>query len=288
MTKPSLDGIGSWLEGRLTKFIAGEGEGEDSPAQANVSAALSKPAYGPFSHYSSITSAAPSTAPSPQPSIINTHVLPEASQPPRRSGSAMAVRAAAQTPVDRASSAMDIRHRASPVAKSSASATAASFHHGTPSYMSPYSPYSPSLGTSLDTSSYGLSTTKAPEDAEGESTQTWWGANSESSSATPTAPTFVRVGEDTPTVPSSGFISLMDDAIDISTNHSAISSGRAGAHEDDDEEDLGFGNSSNRKKATKPEAESSPATADKPKEQSKAPPAKPGKPPGACDAAADF
>ncbi|WVR07153.1 hypothetical protein IAU60_004194 [Kwoniella sp. DSM 27419] len=49
--KPGFDKLGSWIEGRLTKFIAGE-EGDDAPA--------SKPtprnqAAGPFSHFSTIS-----------------------------------------------------------------------------------------------------------------------------------------------------------------------------------------------------------------------------------------
>ena len=103
MSKPSLDSIGGWLEGRLTKFIAGDGD--TSPVPAQESARGGEP--GVFTHYSTISSATTSASPSPQPSQINPHTLPGA--PPRRSGSAMAAHSSASSyvPVDRASSAME-------------------------------------------------------------------------------------------------------------------------------------------------------------------------------------
>ncbi len=57
--KPNLDSLGSWFEGRLTKFIAGEedqidGEGESKAVKPPSKAAAGE--IGPFSHYSAITS----------------------------------------------------------------------------------------------------------------------------------------------------------------------------------------------------------------------------------------
>jgi len=60
--KPGLDKIGSWIEGRLTKFIAGE---EDGNAPATVKKIPPPPGgkAGPFSHFSTISaSRQPSTA----------------------------------------------------------------------------------------------------------------------------------------------------------------------------------------------------------------------------------
>jgi COPII coat assembly protein SEC16 len=60
VAKPNLDSIGSWFEGRLTKFIAGEEGSEADPitgkAIAGDSTKQANSAVGPFSHYSTITS----------------------------------------------------------------------------------------------------------------------------------------------------------------------------------------------------------------------------------------
>jgi hypothetical protein len=59
VAKPNLDSIGSWFEGRLTKFIAGD-EGSEG-AEVAIGKSTSAPggkssdAVGPFSHYSAIT-----------------------------------------------------------------------------------------------------------------------------------------------------------------------------------------------------------------------------------------
>ncbi len=58
--KPNLDSIGSWFEGRLSKFIAGdEASNPDSVGDKTAAGDGTKPAntaVGPFSHYSTITS----------------------------------------------------------------------------------------------------------------------------------------------------------------------------------------------------------------------------------------
>lgn len=55
--KPGLDKLGSWIEGRLTKFIAGEEDGDvqAKPLPPRKDAAGS--AIGPFSHFSTISPA---------------------------------------------------------------------------------------------------------------------------------------------------------------------------------------------------------------------------------------
>ncbi|WVF71600.1 hypothetical protein IAT40_006408 [Kwoniella sp. CBS 6097] len=50
--KPGFDKLGSWIEGRLTKFIAGE-EGDNAPP--STSATTSGKAAGPFAHFSTIS-----------------------------------------------------------------------------------------------------------------------------------------------------------------------------------------------------------------------------------------
>lgn len=61
--KPNLENLGSWFEGRLTKFIAGDEEAEAKPAQpAATKDTAPAAAVGPFSHYSAISS--PNATPS--------------------------------------------------------------------------------------------------------------------------------------------------------------------------------------------------------------------------------
>ncbi|OCF36721.1 hypothetical protein I316_01317 [Kwoniella heveanensis BCC8398] len=50
--KPGFDKLGSWIEGRLTKFIAGE-EGDNAPPTS--SSATAGKAAGPFAHFSTIS-----------------------------------------------------------------------------------------------------------------------------------------------------------------------------------------------------------------------------------------
>lgn len=61
-TKPGLDKIGSWIEGRLTKFIAGEDDSSTSTSAPKAistvkGAAAVGGAVGPFSHFSTISPA---------------------------------------------------------------------------------------------------------------------------------------------------------------------------------------------------------------------------------------
>jgi hypothetical protein len=59
--KPGLDKLGSWIEGRLTKFIAGEEEGDGGSTTKHTPAAVAKGAasgpVGPFSHFTAISPA---------------------------------------------------------------------------------------------------------------------------------------------------------------------------------------------------------------------------------------
>lgn len=53
--KPTMDGVWSALEGRFTKFIAGEDDGGKVATGPKGAAAASNAIVGPFSHYSAIT-----------------------------------------------------------------------------------------------------------------------------------------------------------------------------------------------------------------------------------------
>lgn len=56
--KPGFDKLGSWIEGRLTKFIAGEEDANSAPAKpaaAPPAKGSSQAPVGPFSHFSTIS-----------------------------------------------------------------------------------------------------------------------------------------------------------------------------------------------------------------------------------------
>ena len=60
--KPGFDTLGSWIEGRLTKFIAGEEDGKPAPTKstaAPLAKGNSQAQVGPFSHFSTISPGAP-------------------------------------------------------------------------------------------------------------------------------------------------------------------------------------------------------------------------------------
>lgn len=255
MSKPSLDSIGGWLEGRLTKFIAGDGD--TSPIPTQESARGNEP--GVFTHYSTISSATTSASPSPQPSHINPHTLPSA--PPRRSGSAMAAHSSASpyVPIDRASSAMEYSRpdvpRPSPGPRiASANASTTTFAQA-PSFGQAVNGYGPVNGHVSNYSSDTISPKSSLDTTNEEGTQphaaTWWGSSytEDSSAPTPTATTFVRVDDPTVSSTSSGFISLMDDpSFSVSPSPPASRREPSTPYEDDDEEDLGFGNSKKHEK----------------------------------------
>jgi COPII coat assembly protein SEC16 len=249
MSKPSLDSIGGWLEGRLTKFIAGDGD--MSPAPTQESARGDEP--GVFTHYSTISSATTSASPSPQPSQINQYTLHSA--PPRRSGSAMAAHSSASpyVQIDRASSAMEYSRpdarRASPGPRiASANASTTTFAQS-PSFGQAVNGYGPVNGHisnySNDTISPKASLDTANEEESQPQAATWWGSYNEDSSApTPTAASFLRVDDPPVSSSSSGFISLMDDAsFSVSPSPPVSRREPSSTYEDEDEEDLGFGNS---------------------------------------------
>lgn len=271
MSKPSLDGIGGWLEGRLTKFIAGDG---DSP-QPNQSSLPQADQPGVFTHYSTISSTTTSASPSPQPTQINNNTFPGA--PPRRSGSAMASHSSpavnAYTPVDRASSAMEYSRPLQPTSQKIASA-----EPGTTTFAHPHSFGQAVNGYAMNGHvSNHSNETVSPNDEESSRGQeaTWWGSSSynDASGQTPTASTFLKVDEPVVSTSTSGFISLMDDhSFSVSPSPSAMSrQASSSTVEDEDEEDLGFGNS---KKPKKEKSEGDTKTNEAPKP---AAPERPGK-----------
>ncbi|KAG6866929.1 hypothetical protein C0991_003845 [Blastosporella zonata] len=251
LSKPSLDSIGGWLEGRFTKLVTGDADLDKMPEEV-----VSKPDEGgfsgPFSHYSTISSTTPSARSSPQPSVVNLNVLP-----PARSGSAMAhITPHVNASIDRASSAMDYsRPKPSPPAPriASANASTTSFAH-TPSFSQALNSQKSSNGYSP---SDDLVTPRPSLVAEGDEGTVqeaiWWGGTAYAegpATATPTMTSFMRVDEGAISASAStdGFISLMDNVSSYSPGLTASSrsSAQASPHPDEDEEDLGFGNASHK------------------------------------------
>jgi hypothetical protein len=253
VAKPTLNGIGSWLEGRLTKFIADEGTEEVSKPAA---AATSRPSHGPFANYSEISSATPSGTTSPQPSINNTHVLANAyAHGPPRPGSAASYRS---MPVERAASAMDIRRRASPVTRT---ASAGPGNYGQPNYGTPYGqPNGHAYGNgsqppSTRTSGEHMRASSETIEEEDGQTASWWGAPAEpNSGTTPMAPTFMSVEQSF--TDNDGLVSM---ATTPTFGHAASygASSTTGQrvenlNDGDDDDDLGFGNAASKKKLASP------------------------------------
>lgn len=272
VNKPSLDSIGNWLESHLTKFIAGEGN-ETSPANEVSKAQFA----GPFSSYSSISSATASASPSPPPTVINSHAV-SVPQPPRRSGSAMALPSTTMhIPVDRASSAMEYhrptRH-ASPVPPKTAPLHSAGYQY------SPYAPqasgpllangYTATYGSEPSSRKTSLEMTAeegseaqnilwgegdrhedqrqrkiADSNEEAQDLGGWWNSLSNTDSApTPTGATFHRV-EDAREF-GEGFISLMDEH-SMSLAPTTTSPRQQMESNFDEGDDLGLGNNAHRK-----------------------------------------
>ncbi|KAN0061669.1 hypothetical protein ACQY0O_005660 [Thecaphora frezii] len=108
MQRPTLDGVWGALEGRFTKFIAGD-EADPTPSPSRQKSLSSNAAVGPFSHYTAITPDAAAGGMSRQHSYADFNGPP--SVPQSRAGSAMDFHHTrrAPSPKHRASSAMGIR-----------------------------------------------------------------------------------------------------------------------------------------------------------------------------------
>ena len=247
MSKPSLDSIGTWLEGRFTKLITGDGE--PSPQTMEMSSTAEERTFsGPFSHYSTISSATTSASPSPQPSTINMNTLPT------RSGSAMAYPLVTNSHVqiDRASSAIDyIRRKHSPGPRIASANAATTTFAQAPFFGQDSNHYIPNKSThTLDTANLDALTPRQSSDSQdsgGNQEVAWWGSSytSESSARTPTATSYLRIDESRASSSSSGFISLMDDA---SFSVTPTVSHPQESHDEEDE--LGLGNPSKREKTS--------------------------------------
>ena len=234
LSKPSLDTIGGWLEGRFTKLVTGESD--SSTPTADNTKTSEQTFVGPFAHYSTISSTTPSARSSPQ--------LPTSSLaflPPQRTSSAMATATPYSHQIERSSSAMGYMQQKpamqttlkNPSSVASSQSSAGGF--GSNGYSHTEDLNAPN------------SDAVVPDEFETpiQGGSSWWGSSNDSSqlAVTPTATTFMQVEESSIPANGNGFISLMDNQpFSIGPNHvppppSSLS------QEIDDEDDLGLGNS---------------------------------------------
>ncbi|KAI0950569.1 hypothetical protein AcV7_008992 [Taiwanofungus camphoratus] len=260
MTKPSLDSIGNWLEGRLTKFIAGETDSSRAEDAAVKTAHQHVPS-DPFAHYSAISSTTSSPILSPQHSKMDLADMPN-SPPPFRTGSAMALRSSAgpQVVINRSSSAMDynrpLGRKASPLPRVSSASAATNTFADASLYSQALNGHAFGSSSKQNLNDLNLNDDRSQaygsskDHSSGAVAGVFWGS-SDSGAPTPTASSFVRLDEGVPAASSSGFISLMDDPTYSITPTATQGPASSDSHRstqlwDDDEDDLGLGNTSHR------------------------------------------
>jgi hypothetical protein len=238
LTKPSLDSIGGWLEGRFTKLVTGENE--SAPLESDPLKSIDQPFVGPFAHYSTISSNTPSARSSPQPQPQPQPPSTTLNAPPQRTSSAMATTTpySQQTYVERSSSAMGyVRQR--PSVQTQGSSNSLSSSQSSP------------VGFGLNNIPRGLDpyAAKAESLSPNDETETpiqgsWWGSSNDANGAsnTPTAATFMKVDESSIQASNEGFISLMDNH-SFSVGPTKHVSPAPPAINEDDDDDLGLGNS---------------------------------------------
>lgn len=260
LAKPSLDGFGGWLEGRFAKLVTGDME---SPTEAEHQSEKTEDRgfVGPFSHYTTISSTTTSTSPSPQNSVLNLNVYAA----PPRTESTVSI-ASSNGPTERAASAMDhSRPRLPPTTRvASANASTATFAQAQARPYGQAVSNQSAIQNDLLTPRPSLSSTEEDEGQE----VTWWGSNNV---ATPTAASFVQLSGSALTPTTDGFVSLMDNH-DYSVGSMSHTKNNSYIHDtEEDDEDLGFGNS-----RPKPKSKDDDAKKPEVKEEAKAAPARPG------------
>ena len=256
ITKPSMETFNTWITGGLTKLI----EGDEPTPQPQDQQAEAKPVngatLGPFSHYSTISSNAPSKSPSPAPSFTGVHGM--STIPPPRTASTGGYRPPANglspmpvaPPPNRSASAIDytqtMNRKPSPGPKVPSPYAATSTSQV---YENGYTPYN---SDQINASS--------AEDAgkayAGLETGSWWGSSNGGATAntTPTASTFLRVnagelseGEGPQFISLGDSDSLFAPSVTPSIAPSSPRFITAPSSQDEDD-DLGLGNSKSKKK----------------------------------------
>lgn len=236
LSKPSLDTIGGWLEGRFTKLVTGE---SDSSTPTFNSAKESEQTFvGPFAHYSTISSTTPSARSSPQPPATNLGFLP-----PQRTSSAMATATPhphPQVQIERSSSAMGYMQQQPAVQTSLKSSSSITSSQSSPGGFGPNG-HSYTLGP-YTSKSDATASDEVETPVQGSS---WWGSSNDNSQSTltPIATTFIQVEESSIPTGGDGFVSLMDNQpFSIGPQH-VRPPPSPGSQEIEHEDELGLGNS---------------------------------------------
>ena len=228
LSKPSLDTIGGWLEGRFTKLVTGDSDAAAPTAEETKS--RDHPFTGPFAHYSTISSTSPSARSSPQPSFTNLNV------PPPRTSSAMAT--PSEYPlvqIERSSSALGYVqqrpgiHTSTPSFSSSQSSPTG---FSAESQVQLHDPYGPR-------SQQNLTVDIAETPVQG----TWWSSGADGSNRTPTATTFMQIDESVIQPNTDGFISFMDSHPYSAGPQQLKRETSSFSQQEDEDSDLGLGNS---------------------------------------------
>ena len=255
MSKPSLDTIGGWLEGRFTKLVTGD---SDTPAATGEETkSRDHPFAGPFAHYSTISSTTPSARSSPQPSFTNLNM------PPPRTSSAMAISSEhSHVQIERSSSALGYVQQKPGV------------HTSTQSFSSSQSSL---IGFAAESHVQrhdlhgSKSQSSAVDAAETHAQGTWWDSGVDNSNRTPTAATFMQIDQPVTQLSADGFISLMDSQpFSLGPQQLKRETNRF-SHQEDENDDLGLGNS----KPKPVELESNPKAPESPKPVLESKPAAP-------------
>lgn len=223
ISKPSFDSIGGWLEGRFTKLVTGDSDASNPKPEYNQAADQH---FGPFAHYSTISSATPSSSSSPQPSTSNINHVP-----PPRTSSAMGPPSYSPVSIKRSSSAMAIRAR--PPMQVVAASTYSSSSQSSPTRYraNGYSPETETAGSSDDQETPLAGST-------------WWDSNAnDQTNRTPTATTLIQLQDDIAQADPDGFISLMDNQTFAFESQPPSRQASSPCADDFDEDNLGIGNS---------------------------------------------
>lgn len=238
ISKPSLDSIGGWLGGTLSKFVAGENE-PSSPMSREGSIQESATYSGAFQHYSAISSTNTSRGPSPAPSLSNVPNPPPAQWKPNSSHKSLYN---AQNPISRASSAID--HLRPGSRKNTPPPRVASANPMTTTFaQSRNFPYAGAMHNS-DVQAYNGEPLSDTSDSQGGGG--WWSAAyGDAGGPTPTATSFDHHSEHT-AADTNGFISPVDSY--QSSTSSATTPISQHMEEDEFDDELGLGNTSHKSK----------------------------------------
>lgn len=228
--------MNSWITGGLEKLI----QGDETPQKDEAAEGKKSLEAGPFAHYSAISSSTPSALPSPSPSFTNLH--PASAVPP--AGAATGYR-----PPPIHSSTLP-----APIPPRAASAMEASKGRASPGVYKPNSagPMSTSFPNRYQPPNNTVSESTAEQQEEPpKPLYTQWWSDGNDDGVTPTATSFNNATDMMGEAADPGsFVSLMDSEPAFMPIVPVSSSGNANRNHaafEEDEEDLGFGNSKKKR-----------------------------------------